>query len=307
MRESSEKCPLCFRPMESTRENDGGARGFSCPRCGKFKIYTPLAGNLKEAQRIPLAGVTREATELNHEPILITLENIDELLVLVPRRIPDKAIRLLSALARRTKFFGELKELHLENDVPLAYSINSAEFRNFVNYLHESQLIERQPWTSSPTVSVRVTAHGFETLEARNPTGLESNSAFVAMWFDESINQAFRDGIKPAIEDDCGFRAVRIDLEEHNDDIIDRVLAEIRKARFIVADFTRHRNGVYFEAGYALGLRIPVIWLCRSDDIGNAHFDTEHFNHIVWKDSVDLRNRLAVRIQATVGMVSRMP
>ncbi|MDA1051804.1 MAG: hypothetical protein O3C40_15165 [Planctomycetota bacterium] len=65
-------------------------------------------------------------------------------------------------------------------------------------------------------------------------------------------------------------------------------MSEIRKARFLVADFTKHRNGVYFEAGYAIGLQIPVIWLCREDEMGRVHFDTEHFNHIVWKDATDL-------------------
>ncbi len=34
-----------------------------------------------------------------------------------------------------------------------------------------------------------------------------------------------------------------------------------------------------------------------------AHFDTEHFNHIVWTQASELRQRLALRIQATVGFV----
>jgi len=37
------------------------------------------------------------------------------------------------------------------------------------------------------------------------------------------------------------------------------------ECRFIVADFTGQRGGVYFEAGYALGLRKPVIWTCKRD------------------------------------------
>jgi hypothetical protein len=262
-------------------------------------------GNLDEDKRIRLAGLTRESTELNREPYLITLENLDDLLALVPRRIPDRALRLLAAVSRRTKFFGQSIDLQRETDIPLAYAGNSDEFRHFVNHLHDAGLIERGSWSSGPSIDVILTADGLETLEARSPTGLESDSAFVAMWFDDSINHVFRDGIKPAVEEDCGFDAVRIDLEEHNDDIMDRVLAEIRKPRFVIADFTKHRNGVYFEAGYALGLSIPVIWLCRNDEMGEAHFDTEHFNHIVWANPSDLRQRLALRIRATIGMGSR--
>jgi len=300
-----EKCPLCFRPVQNKRENNGMAAGINCTRCGKFKVYVPLLDALNENQRIELAGLTRESTELNREPLLITNENLEDLLAVVPRRIPDRAIRLLAAVSRQTKFFGEPVDIHAEDDVPLAYARNSEELRHFVNYLHDERLIKRGSWSNSPTIDVRVTSVGFETLEARTPSGLHSDSAFVAMWFDPSVHGVFLDGIKPAIEDDCGFRAVRIDLEEYNEDIIDRVLAEIRKSRFVVADFTKHRNGVYFEAGYALGLAIPVIWLCRKGEMEEAHFDTEHFNHIVWTDPGELRQRLALRIQATVGFASR--
>ncbi len=37
--------------------------------------------------------------------------------------------------------------------------------------------------------------------------------------------------------------------------------------RFMIADFTGHRGGVYFEAGFAHGLGIPVIWTCREDQL----------------------------------------
>ncbi len=254
-------CPLCSRLVQNTRENNGMSAGIDCIRCGKFRMYVPLLDTLDEDQRMQLAGLTREWTELNREPLLITNENLEDLLAVVPRRIPDRALRLLEAVSRHTKFFGQSVDIHMENDIPLAYARNLEELRQFVNYLHDEDLIKRGPWTSGPAIDVKVTSLGFETLEVRTPTGLQSGSAFVAMWFDSSVDDVFLNGIKPAIEKDCGFRAVRIDLEEHNEDIIHRVLAEIRKSRFVVGDFTKNRNGVYFEAGYALGLAIPVIWL----------------------------------------------
>jgi nucleoside 2-deoxyribosyltransferase len=69
-----------------------------------------------------------------------------------------------------------------------------------------------------------------------------------------------RTGIQPSIEVDCGFtKAIRVDREHFGDRIDDRIIAEIRRCRFIVADFTGQRGGVYFEAGFALGLGKPVI------------------------------------------------
>ena len=64
---------------------------------------------------------------------------------------------------------------------------------------------------------------------------------------------------------------------------------------------TGQRQGVYFEAGYALGMGIPVIWTCRSDEIDKCHFDTRQYNHIVWETAGDLKEKLTNRILATIG------
>jgi nucleoside 2-deoxyribosyltransferase len=119
------------------------------------------------------------------------------------------------------------------------------------------------------------------------------------MWFHESMESAWTSGIQPAIEDaEC--QAVRVDKEVHNEKICDRIVAEIRGSGFLIADVTRHRQGVYFEAGFAMGLGKPVIWTCRKDHLRRAHFDTRQYNHIVWKEEADLRVQLADRIRATI-------
>ena len=102
-----------------------------------------------------------------------------------------------------------------------------------------------------------------------------------------------------------GFRPLRIDRKEHVNKIDDEIIAEIRRSRFLVADFTCHpgspRGGVYFEAGFALALGKPVIWTCRNDLIEHVHFDTRQFNHIVWASAEDLAERLRNRIGAVIG------
>ncbi len=145
-----------------------------------------------------------------------------------------------------------------------------------------------------------VTVKGWSEIDASRLADPSNPKAFVAMWFSDKLTGVFENGIKPAIEGP-GFQAVRVDALHHNDKIDDRIIAEIRESRFLVADFTGQRGGVYFEAGYAMGLGLPVIWLCREDDIGTVHFDTRQYNHIVWKESDDLREKLSLRIRATVG------
>jgi hypothetical protein len=98
---------------------------------------------------------------------------------------------------------------------------------------------------------------------------------------------------------------IRIDKKEHNNKIDDEILAEIRRSRFLIADFTCEpknvRGGVYYEAGFAQGLGIPVIWTCRETSLADLHFDTRQYSHIVWKTPADLFTQLKNRIGATIG------
>jgi nucleoside 2-deoxyribosyltransferase len=100
--------------------------------------------------------------------------------------------------------------------------------------------------------------------------------------------------------DDAGYQPLNISQKENNDKICDQIIAEIWESKFLIADFTGNRGGVYFEAGFAHGLDLPVIWLCREGDIKNVHFDVNHYNFIVWKDGEELYRRLKDRIRATI-------
>jgi hypothetical protein len=78
-------------------------------------------------------------------------------------------------------------------------------------------------------------------------------------------------------------------------------MASIRGSRFVVADFTGSRGGVYYEAGFAHGLDLPVIFMCREGD--ELHFDIRQYNCIFWKaDALEnAQARLRNRILATLG------
>jgi hypothetical protein len=130
----------------------------------------------------------------------------------------------------------------------------------------------------------------------------QSNSAqgFVAMSFAESMGDAWTNGFDPAIRT-AGFVPVRIDSKEYVGGISDEIIAEIRRSSFVVADYTEQRNGVYFEAGFALGMGITVIPTCLADDVDKLHFDIKHLNTLLWTNPADLSDRLSKRIMAVVG------
>lgn len=79
------------------------------------------------------------------------------------------------------------------------------------------------------------------------------------------------------------------------------VAAPIEGAAHGAQVFTEARGGVYYEAGFAHGLGIEVIFTCKENALENVHFDTRQHNHIVWKKPEELRQGLAKRISARIG------
>jgi nucleoside 2-deoxyribosyltransferase len=68
---------------------------------------------------------------------------------------------------------------------------------------------------------------------------------------------------------------------------MDRIITQIRDSKFIVADFTKNRGGVYYEAGVAFGLGIDVVNVCDADCLKDGaadrlHFDVRHLVFVTW-------------------------
>jgi nucleoside 2-deoxyribosyltransferase len=163
-----------------------------------------------------------------------------------------------------------------------------------------AELLETQGWIKGNYASgyARITPQGF--LHASTGNAVDSSNAFVAMWFDSSMDAARTTGLEPAIRA-AGYTPIVVNGVEHINKIDDEIISQIRRSKFLVADFTGHRGGVYFEAGFAMGLGLPVFWTCQKDDLLKLHFDVRQYNCIDWTDVVDLAQRLQRRIEAVIG------
>jgi hypothetical protein len=175
-----------------------------------------------------------------------------------------------------------------------------AELQALLRLIVDQQLLK----VDASGTYFRIAPAGYQRMDALERQRTDSSQAFVAMWFNEATASAYKDGIKPAIEM-AGYRPMRIDGKEHVNKIDDEIIAEIRRSRFLVSDFTcepeKPRGGVYFEAGFAMGLGIPVIWTAAESSIKDLHFDTRQYNHIAWSSPQELRDKLYARIGAVIG------
>jgi hypothetical protein len=182
----------------------------------------------------------------------------------------------------------------------------------YIDYMHEQGLIKKTLGEGGNS-AVKITPAGVIHLERLQTKIAQSQQAFVAMWFGAEMGEIWQDGFEPGIRA-AGYAPMRIDQHTHQNRIDDEIIAQIRRSKFVVSDFTTGhvntanggtelvpRGGVYFEAGFALGLGIPVIWTIRANQINGLHFDTRQYPHILWTDAVDLRAQLQARIVALIG------
>lgn len=243
-----------------------------------------------------LSGVIREKVEAGIVPVL---NDLSELQTQIPfKNDPLASIdRILLHIYRKSKSSADYLKLDPQVDYPIGYARDAKEFEFFMEKAKELGYIEAS--INTLLYGHRLSLKGWERVANLRLKQSDSRQAFVAMWFDKDMAAAFLDGFKPALEA-MGYRPFRVDLREHNGKIDDLIIAEIRKSGLLIADFTGQRGGVYFEAGFAMGLGISVIWTCRSDDVEKLHFDTRQYNHIVWTDASDLREKLQLRIEASL-------
>jgi nucleoside 2-deoxyribosyltransferase len=220
---------------------------------------------------------------------------------IAPDDVLSKVNHLLEYIGKRSKTPSKIVQIDLENDYPIAFCATWHELKFYVEHLVQLGWLSHRSSTAN-LFNLCVTVPGWAAIANLAKPRLDCQQGFVAMWFsdDERIKSAFVDGIKK-LDEDTGFSMFRIDMTHFNEKICDKILVEIRKSRFLIADVTGHRQGVYFEAGFAMGLGLPVIWTCHRDDLNNCHFDTRQYNHIEWTSPEDLRDKLRDRILATIG------
>ena len=305
-----DSCPIWGEEAEELSSGSADSQIFYSPRAdGKYVITREAKSHLSRVYKGNHRFKARLTTWLVNQRALgeefpkVTFTTLEDTNDQTDLSVQYRADQLLKALSDCSLYLG--LELWTSDECLgwklMAHSecINHTELNLLIDYLSSQSWLKG---VGSQKYVITVQGYGrLAELRSRNPL---SSQAFIAMWFDETMNEAYVKGIRPGVED-AGFTPMRIDNKEHSNKIDDEIIAEIRRSRFVVADFTQGdegtRGGVYYEAGFAKGLGIPVIFCCRKDSIKKVHFDTRQYNHIVWNQPSDLRDSLAKRISADIG------
>ena len=286
---------------------------FDSPRAGGRYFISGTLKHLKDLERYSdrfkarLTSWLVEQRRLGNDCPEILSYTLEEAETFRDLTVHRRADRLLQYIDRNTPQIGDYFRLWPRDIFCMAMawseSTQNTEVAYLLNYLTDKNWLKAEPLGDHYTQYL-LTVEGHARLAELGNSVRESSQAFVAMWFDSSTQPAWQDGIEPAVRD-AGYEPLRIDLKQHTNKIDDEIIAEIRRSRFIVADFTHGEEGargsVYYEAGFAHGLNIPVIFTCHKDMLDDIHFDTRQYPHIVWEKPEELRQQLAARISAVIG------
>jgi len=319
------KCNICRGPGEKISD-----RELDCFRCGRYKAtddsFLFAKNNNLSSRQIANAsawlfrnqGLTLDGKMLSFLGELATPsmgERADGLLSYLSNRYPDAGRAFLVSywqLDALLKAITDWKDDHsfdpqaakYAKDILPFLSAAWADSQRELEFLLVGFLKDHAGFLAKGPMdgSLEITPRGWDRLYALKHILQKSDEAFVAMWFDPSMNSLWADALAPGIQA-AGYKAVRIDKKEHLNKIDDEIVAAIRRAKFLVTDFTGQRGGVYFEAGLATGLGKPVVWICREDELPNIHFDNRQYNFLTWTPDKlpELKRILQNRIEAVIG------
>lgn len=304
MTDSETICPVCRMDKNVKRIPTQLGYYYECPRCREYNIdrraERTIGRDPDEEKRMKISALIRNNYEVRKEPYIIDWETFQKIESFLPDYgVLEKQLRLLQNISRRSLFPGFEVAISPELDYPLAWASSGDELRFHLKSLYNRGFFEVFEESEPPLVVI--SASGWEYLDKHESDIEGRTQVFVAMSFNPELNSVWENAIRPAIKD-AGYTAYRIDKEPHNERIDAKIMAEIKNSRFIVADFTENKHGVYFEAGYALGLGIPVLWCVKEGkDLDEVRFDTRQYNHIAWKDEKDLKEKLFDFICAIIG------
>ena len=166
-----------------------------------------------------------EQRRLGIERPRVNLSRIEDAEHLPDLPVHKRADYLLQYVDKKTTYIGsgfnyptDISDRDTMELLGYTESTNVEEINHLIRYLRKQGWLEFLEVTGNP---LTITVSGYTRLEVIENTVLDSQKAFVAMWFDKSMNEPFEKGFKAGIKD-AGYEVIRIDEQEHVDRIDDK-------------------------------------------------------------------------------------
>jgi hypothetical protein len=192
-------------------------------------------------------------------------------------------------------------DLHFETPIGLWAVVGAATERSLANLLmdmvaegllSEDATVEQEFGGRISVTNARLSLKGWQRFDAIRRGDTRSKDGFIAMQFgDDRLDAFVRAVIQEGIKNALGRNVLRVDNPDRLEaGLIDNIMREaIEDAAFVLVELSHGNRGAYWEAGFAEGLRKPVIYLCEKavwdDPARKPHFDVNHRTTIMWDEA----------------------
>jgi hypothetical protein len=309
MATEEKECPFCGKWAKIIQNPDTIQTTFRDCLCDKFIISEKALEDASEykkilktnEEKILFSGYLR-----NHKTIEITSEFISEKLSEILDNckeitLSEKISKIKSYIYNETSSIGMPLSINIAKLYTIFYLKNSKEFLDILRFLKEEKILSMSGSVTNDITDVTLTVPGFSEIESTLRNHSQSKKVFIACKFKTTYQDKLVKVIKAACTS-CGFEANLVSDERHNNNISNKIISDIKQSKFIIADFTNQNNGVYFEAGYAMGMSKEVIRLIDERQKDELHFDISQFSYIPWENGKweELKEDLIDQIKATI-------
>jgi hypothetical protein len=315
------ECPICNETLNSKVEKtEGPTASYDCPRCGKFILFGTMVDSIGNTwfdlyRRSVLSHKLRCRQRVGESPITIVEAELKDWRLDDPLPSPaEQADRLIQWIGEHQGPPGEHIQLPVSEVSAWIGATISKDFNKGLDWILRQDEVKRLLDFAGRARGMYdllwLTMAGWERYEAIKRAQVESRRVLMAMKFhDDELNRVVNDYFKPAVAR-AEFELRLLTDGQPAGLIDDQLRVALRTSRFVIADLTHGSKGAYWEAGFAEGLGLPVIYTCRKKEwtAQKSHFDTNHLVTIVWdpENLDDAAKNLTATIRATLPGEAKM-
>lgn len=306
---SDNRCLICNSPVRVEEPPDKLYK-VNCPRCGKYEItdeaFTMFERSSLEDKVLSISYWIRQH-QSEKGSVLIDSNRMRNLLVpFVSPKPKEQADRLLLWIGSNFPKPNDEINFKQENLISLIGAYNSNGVAYIIIFLKDEGVFSSANFLSNDggTFEGVLSFKGWDRYDELQRSNKDSRLAFMAMQYDNSVlQQIFSNVIVDAVKQ-TGFEIRKLDDVKRAGLIDDKLRVEIRRSKFAITDLTDENRGAYWEAGFAEGLGMPVIYICEeskfNDKSKTTHFDTNHHLTVSWKNDNDGLKKFAEELKDTI-------
>jgi hypothetical protein len=319
-----ERCTFCLSaiPRAESQARYGDIMEVRCPCCGTYRITGTMIDSLPHW----------DLTDARWAAIAYDLKKMTGRIE--PPRLDRDALHALRATARlphpdqilddfvlwagsQSRWPGDAFDITYERHRTLLGAVDENAHNYMIDYISKCGSFSGSSSVYSGSYAYQacsLTPPGWQRYRDLSSAKSARRYGFMAMKYgDEQLDAIVRDHFAPQVAL-TEFELKRLDDGQPAGLIDDQLRVRIRQARFLVCDLTHGNRGAYWEAGFAEGLGIPVIYTCRRDIFDDAndpchpHFDAAHWVTVPWDpdDPALAATKLKATVRATLPAEARL-